>query len=79
MPIDFPNTPTADQIFTAADGRQWTWTGSVWNIVTNNSQVETLAAALEVLEDSVLTLDVSIDIIDNRIEDNQVLSVMGAI
>lgn len=30
MAIDFPNSPTVDDEFTA-DGRIWVWTGAVWN------------------------------------------------
>jgi hypothetical protein len=86
MPINFPDTPDVDQIFASSDGREWIWTGSVWNIVTNNTQVEILSNRLdivddtiEVIEDSILTLDNSIDAIEQRIEDNMVLSAMDAI
>lgn len=33
MPIDFPNSPTINDIYTV-DGRSWRWTGSVWESVT---------------------------------------------
>lgn len=31
--IDFPNSPTLNQVFTSGDGRSWTWTGTTWNAV----------------------------------------------
>lgn len=31
MPLNFPDSPVNDQIFTAPDGRQWKWDGSTWN------------------------------------------------
>ena len=36
--IDFPNSPTTGQQFTAA-GITWEWSGSVWNIVTGASVI----------------------------------------
>ena len=31
MPIDFPDSPTLDQVFTAAE-QVWVWDGAVWRI-----------------------------------------------
>jgi hypothetical protein len=31
--LDFPNSPTTNQVFVSGDGRSWTWTGSTWNAV----------------------------------------------
>lgn len=31
MPIDFPNSPTLNQLFTVND-QTWRWDGSVWRI-----------------------------------------------
>jgi len=31
--LDFPNSPTTNQVFNSGDGRSWTWTGSTWNAV----------------------------------------------
>lgn len=28
--IDFPNSPTLNQVFTA-EGKSWIWTGSYWS------------------------------------------------
>ncbi len=38
MAIDFPNTPTLNQTFTAAN-KTWTWNGEKWLVVdkTNNA------------------------------------------
>ena len=33
MPIDFPNTPSVNDLYTVG-GRTWRWTGSVWKSVT---------------------------------------------
>lgn len=32
MPIDFPDSPSVDDLFTVGD-RTWKWSGSVWNTV----------------------------------------------
>jgi hypothetical protein len=32
MPIDFPNSPTVNQQFTAGD-TTWYWTGAVWRLL----------------------------------------------
>jgi microcystin-dependent protein len=37
MPIDFPNTPEVNDIFTV-DTRSWKWTGSVWESVTTTAE-----------------------------------------
>jgi hypothetical protein len=31
--LDFPNSPTLDQVFESGDGRAWTWTGTTWDAV----------------------------------------------
>lgn len=33
MPLDFPNSPTVNQVFESGDGRSWTWTGTTWDAV----------------------------------------------
>jgi hypothetical protein len=33
MPIDFPNSPSVNDIYTVGN-RSWKWTGSVWESVT---------------------------------------------
>lgn len=86
MPIDFPNSPTVDQVYVSSDGRRWYWTGTVWNIVTTEfpvtaiqDQINTINTTLEEVDIEILNLDNAIDAIDAKIEDNNVLSVMGAI
>jgi hypothetical protein len=37
MAIDFPNSPTLDDVFTVGT-RSWKWTGSVWESVTTTSE-----------------------------------------
>jgi microcystin-dependent protein len=37
MPIDFPDTPEVNDIFTV-DTRSWKWTGSVWESVTTTAE-----------------------------------------
>ena len=31
--LDFPNSPTTNQVFESGDGRSWTWTGTTWDAV----------------------------------------------
>jgi len=31
--IDFPNSPTLNQVFESGDGRSWTWTGNTWDAI----------------------------------------------
>lgn len=38
MAIDFPNTPTLNQIFNSA-GKSWRWDGSAWVAVTSNVEI----------------------------------------
>ena len=35
MALDFPNTPTVNQIFTASNGVSYVWDGSSWNAAPN--------------------------------------------
>ena len=35
MAIDFPNTPTTNQIYTVGS-RSWKWDGTIWAIYSNN-------------------------------------------
>lgn len=37
MAIDFPNTPTIGQTFTA-DARTWTWNGTSWKLTSYGNQ-----------------------------------------
>lgn len=41
MPIDFPDSPTLNQIFTAPTGRAWEWDGTRW-ISATETNVETI-------------------------------------
>lgn len=31
--LNFPDSPTLNQVFDSTDGRSWTWTGSTWDAV----------------------------------------------
>jgi collagen type VII alpha len=31
MALNFPDSPVVDQVFTAPDGKQWTWSGATWD------------------------------------------------
>lgn len=44
MPIDFPNSPTIGQQFSAG-GQTWVWTGSVWSAYRGGPVVQTGATA----------------------------------
>jgi hypothetical protein len=48
--IDFPNSPTVDQEFTAGD-RTWIWDGSVWT-----SKETSITNLPEIQDNYVLTL-----------------------
>jgi hypothetical protein len=37
MPIDFPDSPTLGQIYTAPTGRAWEWDGIRWISATENN------------------------------------------
>jgi hypothetical protein len=57
MPIDFPDTPTVGQIFTAGDA-SWIWNGSVWN--SNSLEVDiTTLATIDYVDLEVSSLDSS--------------------
>lgn len=36
MPLDFPNSPSLNQTFTASNGRVWAWDGYRWESVGND-------------------------------------------
>lgn len=38
MPIDFPNVPTLNQIFSTG-GKTWRWDGSAWILITSLVEV----------------------------------------
>lgn len=40
MAIDFPNSPTTDQIFNSG-GKSWRWDGSAWLQITSQVEVTT--------------------------------------
>lgn len=43
MPIDFPDSPTLNQVFTAPTGRAWEWDGTRW-ISATETNVETIVS-----------------------------------
>ena len=40
MPLNFPNSPTVNQVHTA-DQKSWRWTGSVWNLIGSGFDLST--------------------------------------
>lgn len=38
MALDFPNTPTLNQVFTAPNGAMWMWDGAKWTAIASVSQ-----------------------------------------
>ena len=33
MAINFPDSPSTNDVFESGDGRSWTWTGATWDAV----------------------------------------------
>jgi hypothetical protein len=33
MALNFPDSPSVNDVFLSTDGRSWTWTGSTWDAV----------------------------------------------
>ncbi len=40
MPLNFPNSPTVNQVYTE-DQKSWRWTGSVWNLIGSGFDLST--------------------------------------
>lgn len=86
MRIDFPNSPTLNQVFSASDGRSWSWDGSVWNTVSfaiNGTQTTSPITNTGDQYSPVIGLDESLIEINKSqvlgLEDSELLSLMGAI
>jgi hypothetical protein len=74
--IDFPNSPTVNQEFTA-NGRTWIWDGSVWN---SKETTTTLLNATAPLTYDSETNTISLDPAGlSAVQDNYVLTLMSAI
>lgn len=52
MPIDFPDSPTVEQIFTAPTGRSWEWDGVRWISATETNIQEIVNFGIAGLVDS---------------------------
>ncbi len=52
MPIDFPDTPTLGQIYTAPTGRAWEWDGIRWISATEENVQELVNIGIAGLLDS---------------------------
>lgn len=86
MRIDFPDSPTLNEVFTASDGRSWTWDGSVWNTVSfaiNGTQTTAPITNTGNQYSPVIGLDESLIEIEKSqvvgLQDAELLSLMGAI
>lgn len=55
MPIDFPDSPTLSQIFTAPSGRSWEWDGIRWVSATETNVQELVNLGIAGLVDSAPT------------------------
>ena len=52
MPIDFPDSPTLGQIYTAATGRAWEWDGTRWISATETNVQALVSDGLASIIDS---------------------------
>lgn len=55
MPIDFPDTPTLGQVYTAPTGRAWEWDGIRWISATETNVQELVNIGIAGLVDSAPT------------------------
>jgi hypothetical protein len=55
MPIDFPDTPTLGQVYTAQTGRAWEWDGTRWISATETNVQELVNVGIAALVDSAPT------------------------
>lgn len=55
MPIDFPNSPTLNQVYTAPSGRAWQWDGTRWISATETNVQELVNIGIAGLVDSAPT------------------------
>jgi hypothetical protein len=55
MPIDFPDSPTLGQIYTAPTGRAWEWDGIRWISATETNVESLVADGLAAIVDSAPT------------------------
>lgn len=55
MPIDFPDSPTLNQVFTAPSGRSWEWDGIRWISATETNVQELVNLGIAGLVDSAPT------------------------
>lgn len=77
MPMDFPDTPAIDDIFTSSDGRKWRWSGTVWNIVT--TAMLDVDVTYPISKNNTNPLNPIIGLEQDFIDDNKIVSIMGAI
>ena len=42
--LDFPNSPTLNQVFESGDGRSWAWTGTTWDAISVEAPAGVVAA-----------------------------------
>jgi hypothetical protein len=74
MPMDFPNSPTANQVF-SIDNRSWKWTGARWELVEYPGIIGAETPLVFNEETKIVSLD------DSNIEslnDSVVMNIMGA-
>lgn len=68
MPLDFPTSPTLNQVYTFS-GRSWIWNGTAWDVSTSGSSsvagVSSLTGTTGEVEVSGLTGDIVIGLPNN--------------
>jgi len=57
MPIDFPNSPAVNDLFTN-DGRVWIWTGSVWRAYSQAVGNSSVTSAM-IVDGTIVNADVA--------------------
>lgn len=79
MALDFPNSPSVNDEYTA-QGRTWTWNGTAW--LANETQVDQISATSPLAYDqntNVLSVDLSSYSTTQAASDNYIMNLMGAI
>lgn len=79
MALNFPDSPALNEEY-AAQGRTWTWNGTVW--LANETSVDQISATSPLAYDqntNNLTVDLSSYSTTQAVSDNYIMSLMNAI
>ena len=82
MPIDFPNSPSASDTFSAA-GKTWVYDGTTWNLRVGNAGAGSITTT-ELADGSVTTAKIAAnavveaDIANDAVTTNKIATVTGA-